>query len=243
MKKIVFGMLGALYALAVIYGVTFEKYHFLCDAFVGLLLLLIPIFAFFHTEKGGRCLKKIRGKYYLNITGSSAKNLSVGENVRIVYPKQVKFGENCSVGKQVDIFPLMGNNGKTYSGKISIGNGVAIGDYNRFASMDLIEIQDNVLFAAYVHITDHSHEFRNCELPIMHQGVYGKGRVTIEQGSWLGFRAEILSGVTVGRNSVVAAGAVVTKDVPPYSVVAGCPAKVIKQYDFSKKEWVGVDEH
>ena len=51
-------------------------------------------------------------------------------------------------------------------------------------------------------------------------------------------RASILSGVTVGEHSVVAAGAVVTKDVPAYSVVAGCPAKVISRFNPERKEWV-----
>ena len=72
------------------------------------------------------------------------------------------------------------------------------------------------------------------------QGVFTKGPVRIKKGAWLGFRCNILSGVTVGEHSVIAAGAIVTKNVPPYSVVAGCPARVIKKYDFDKQEWIKV---
>lgn len=60
-----------------------------------------------------------------------------------------------------------------------------------------------------------------------------KGRVIVEDDVWIGFRSIIMSGVTLGRGCVVAAGAVVTKDVPPYSIVGGCPARVIK-YRFEK---------
>ena len=59
----------------------------------------------------------------------------------------------------------------------------------------------------------------------------------IEDDCWLGFGCEILSGVHIGRHSIVAARAVVTKNVPPYSVVAGNPAKIVKQYNFDKALW------
>ncbi len=64
-------------------------------------------------------------------------------------------------------------------------------------------------------------------MPVNLQGVIRKG-VKIENGVWIGARAVILDGVTVGNNSIVAAGSIVNKDVPPYSIVGGVPAKLIK---------------
>lgn len=64
-----------------------------------------------------------------------------------------------------------------------------------------------------------------------------KGPVIIEDDCWLGFNCEVLSGVHIGKHSIVAARAVVTKDIPPYSIVAGNPARVIKQYNFETKLW------
>ena len=75
-------------------------------------------------------------------------------------------------------------------------------------------------------------------LPICKQPIIHKGPIIIKKGSWLAFGCHILSGVTIGEHSVVAANSVVTKDVPPYSVVAGNPARIVKQYDFEKKKWV-----
>jgi acetyltransferase-like isoleucine patch superfamily enzyme len=62
-----------------------------------------------------------------------------------------------------------------------------------------------------------------------------KDQVLVGEGSWIGFRANILSGVTIGKHCVVAAGAVVTRSVPDYCVVAGCPARIIKKYDFQMR--------
>ena len=120
---------------------------------------------------------------------------------------------------------------------ITVGNRVHIGAMDRIASMNEVIIEDDVLFAAFVHITDHSHEFRNVDVPISTQGAYSKGSVRIKRGAWLAFGCHVLSGVTVGENSVVAANSVVTKDVPPYTVVAGNPAKVVKRYNFETGQW------
>lgn len=106
--------------------------------------------------------------------------------------------------------------------------------------MNEVRIDDDVLFAAFVHITDHSHDYQDIALPINKQGVISKGPVHICRGAWLAFGCHVLSGVTVGEHSVVAANAVVTKDVPPYTVVAGNPARIVRQYDFESREWLPV---
>ena len=88
-----------------------------------------------------------------------------------------------------------------------------------------------------MHITDHSHGYEDITKPIMPQELISKGPVVIEDDCWLGFGCEILSGVHIGRHSVVAARAVVTKDVPAYSIVAGNPARIVKQYNKETKKW------
>jgi acetyltransferase-like isoleucine patch superfamily enzyme len=68
------------------------------------------------------------------------------------------------------------------------------------------------------------------------------GKVVIEEGAFIGINAVILPGVTVGRNAVVAASSVVTKDVPPFTVVAGNPAAVVKRYNVIDRSWERVVE-
>jgi acetyltransferase-like isoleucine patch superfamily enzyme len=210
--------------------------HFLCVFVIYSWIIFLAVFVCYAviklSGKWNAASRRINGLFF----NKDCKNLLISDNVRITNKDRVHIGSNVSIGKNVDIFPLGGN----YPSKVIIGNNVIIGDYNRFASCDCVEIGDDVLFAAYVHITDHSHEFKDISKPVVKQGVFSKGSVKIGKGSWLGYRSEVLSGVTIGEHCVIAAGAIVTKDIPSYSVAAGIPAKVIKRYDIEQEEWVNV---
>lgn len=170
------------------------------------------------------------------------KNLRIGANVKIFQPEKIQVGDNVDIADDVVFAPLVKHNGKEYKSEIIIGNNVHFGTQDRIASKDMVIIEDDVLFAAFVHVTDHSHDYHNVELPIAKQGVIGKGKVVIKKGAWLAFGCHILSGVTVGENSVVAANAVVTRDVPPYSVVAGNPARVVSKYNFQTAQWEKINK-
>jgi acetyltransferase-like isoleucine patch superfamily enzyme len=91
-----------------------------------------------------------------------------------------------------------------------------------------IVIEDDVLIAPNVFITTNNHNYNNPNIPIRLQGGVSKD-VILKKGCWIATNVVILPGVTIGKNSVVAAGAVVTRDVPDYCIVAGIPAKVIKE--------------
>jgi acetyltransferase-like isoleucine patch superfamily enzyme len=82
-----------------------------------------------------------------------------------------------------------------------------------------------------------NHSYEDLDTPISKQKE-STALITVEDDCWIGANAVITAGVTIGKHSVVAAGAVVTKNIPPYSVAVGNPARVIKQYDFEKKQWV-----
>jgi acetyltransferase-like isoleucine patch superfamily enzyme len=88
---------------------------------------------------------------------------------------------------------------------------------------------------------DHGHAYEDIGVPIREQGVTEGGRIRIGQGSWIGFGAAIVcpkGELTLGRNCVVGANSVVMRSFPPYSVISGNPARVIKQYDPAKNRWV-----
>ena len=109
---------------------------------------------------------------------------------------------------------------------------VIIGDYTRVGLHNTIigpvRIGNNVNLAQGITVTALNHNFDDTTKRIDQQGVTTKA-VTINDDVWIGANAVVLPGVTIGTHSVVAAGAVVSKDVPPYTIVAGVPAKVIKQ--------------
>ena len=92
-----------------------------------------------------------------------------------------------------------------------------------------ITIEDDVMLGSGVHIYVHNHKFDDPSIPIIHQGHYSSKPVLIERGSWISACSIILPGVTIGKNAVVGAGSVVTKDVAAYTIVAGNPAKALQR--------------
>lgn len=140
-------------------------------------------------------------------------------------------GENVRVGVNCDFIPS----------HIHIGNNVSIGSHASFlASISHIYIDDYVIFGPHVTIRGGDHRIDVIGKHIAEIGEDEKlsendADVHIEGGSWIGCNVTILKGCTIGRGAVVAAGSVVTKNIPPYSIAAGIPARVIK-YRFSPAE-------
>lgn len=104
-----------------------------------------------------------------------------------------------------------------------------------------VHIGDNVLLAQNVVLSGINHSYEDIDVPISQQG-YLTNMVAVADDVWVGANSVITSGVSIGTHSVVAGGSVVVKSVPPYCVVAGNPARVIKRYDFSTKKWLRVNE-
>lgn len=111
---------------------------------------------------------------------------------------------------------------------LTIGDGTYIGRFVHINAWQNVVIENNVLIADRVFISDSSHNFENTEVPIRLQGDRFEGQVLLKEGCWLGIGVVVLPGVTIGKNAVVASNSVVTKDVPDYGVVGGIPAKLIK---------------
>ena len=115
--------------------------------------------------------------------------------------------------------------------RLRIGDNTSIQQGCQIIAAEKITIGKNILIAANVLITDHDHLFNHpTKPPALLRGLK-KAAVTIEDGCWLGYGCAILKGVTIGKRSVIGANAVVTKNIPPYSVVVGSPAKVIRKID------------
>ena len=112
--------------------------------------------------------------------------------------------------------------------KISLGNNVSVNRMTEINGEGSIEIGDNTRIGPYVFITSTNHIFNNKSLEITKQG-HKKGKVIIEEDCWIGANVTILSDVRIGKGSIIGAGSIVTKDVLPYCVYAGNPAKIIKK--------------
>ena len=124
---------------------------------------------------------------------------------------------------------------------ILLDDGCVIARRSMISAKNKIHLKHNVILSASVLIMDHAHAYEDVSLPIEQQGVTEGGTICIEEGCWIGQGAAIVcnSGeLVVGKNSVIAANALVTRSVPAYSVVSGNPARVVKQYDVVKQKWV-----
>lgn len=119
-------------------------------------------------------------------------------------------------------------------GQVTIGTRSRIGIGN--VVIGPVTIGDNVILAQNIVISGLNHAYKDVTTPIHLQPVECS-QINIEDDCWIGANAVITAGVTIGRHSVVAGGSVVTKNVPPYCVAAGNPAKVIKRYNAETDKW------
>ena len=146
----------------------------------------------------------------------------------------ISIGDNSLVAGEILVFQ--------HGGQISIGSWCYIGENARIWSAGKIEIGDRVLISHNVNIFDSlTHpldaELRHAQFrEILSQGHpsaidLGESPVQIKEDAWIGANSIILRGVTIGKAAVVGAGSVVTQDVPPFTVVAGNPARIIRKLD------------
>lgn len=169
-----------------------------------------------------------------DVTIRQASYIHVGRNfiaqdhceINGLSQKGLVFGDKVTIGSYAIIRPTNLYGGKAGVG-LKVGNNSSIGPYAYIGCSGYIEIGDNVMMSPRVSIYSENHNFSETEFPMIEQGVT-RSFVKIEDDCWIAANAVILAGVTVGKGSVVAAGSIVTKDVPPYSIVAGNPAKIIK---------------
>jgi acetyltransferase-like isoleucine patch superfamily enzyme len=161
-------------------------------------------------------------------------------------PLQIDGGKNISIGKQVNIqyktwlaaLPLTGSD----KCQLIIEDGAVIGHFNHIYATKSIIIEENALTADRVYISDNLHDYSDPAIPIKNQKIIQKSEVIIGSGCWIGENVSII-GASVGKNSVIGANSVVTKDIPDYCVAVGIPARIIKRYNFKTNTWERTDSN
>lgn len=143
----------------------------------------------------------------------------------------ITIGSNVVFGKNTVLTAWDCYQGLDYTPDITIGENCSFGEYNHITAINRIQIGCGVLTGRWVTITDNSHgmtDFESLKLKPLKRQLCSKGPVIIGNNVWIGDKATILPNVTIGDGAVIAANSVVTKDVPPYSVVGGNPARILK---------------
>jgi acetyltransferase-like isoleucine patch superfamily enzyme len=116
--------------------------------------------------------------------------------------------------------------------RVRIGSGTFLNLNNMVAAVESVEIGDHCMFANGCFITDGNHRFDDPDTPVPYQGFTTKGPTRIGDNVWCGANVVITSGVTVGDRCVIGANSVVTQDLPPRSIAAGVPAKVLREIEY-----------
>ena len=146
-------------------------------------------------------------------------HVAMGARVRFLGPVRLFIGSHSALFDDVILSGV---------GEVHIGDRSTIGHNSVLVSRERIQIGNDCMLAAFCYVLDVDHEFDDPAAPIPQQGLRVKP-VVVGNDVWVGAGSFILRGVTIGDGAVVAANSVVTEDVPPYTVVAGSPARVIKK--------------
>lgn len=190
-------------------------------------------------------LRAILYRLILKMDGLAA----IERNVRLRFASNIRLGKGCYLDENVYIHATpggvtIGENTLVMHGAILhvynfrnlpqagiwIGRDSLIGEYTVIRGQGGVKIGDRVYTSPMTQLIAVNHVFEDPERPFVEQGITAQG-IVVEDDVWLGANAVITDGVRVGRGAVVAAGAVVTEDVPPHTVVGGVPARVIRTID------------
>lgn len=159
-------------------------------------------------------------------------------------PSSIFGGDMISLGSQVHVWHsarLEAFRSEPSIVRLQIGDDTVIQPFAHIGAAECIEIGRGVLMASHVYITDHDHDFSEPSSPVISNRRLVIAPVRIGDFVWLGERVMVLKGVTVGERSVIGAGSIVTRDIPPLSLAVGSPARVVRRYDAEQGGWLRVD--
>jgi acetyltransferase-like isoleucine patch superfamily enzyme len=182
--------------------------------------------------------------------GNTPKNLIIELPRRIYDADKMFIGDNVLIGPgallvaqthyptEVMQHPQEPQPVQTFNPRITIGDRVTSTGGLTLAAMREITIEDDVMFASNVMVSDGLHGFDNANEPYKYQRMCKIAPVKIGRGCWIGQNVVIMPGVTIGELSIVGANSVVTRSIPARTIAVGAPVKVIKQWDEATQRWV-----
>ena len=185
----------------------------------------------------------LRGIFYRFIFKKIGKGVLFGKSVCIRHPYKISIGDNAIIDENVMLDAKgIDNNGITIGEGVFLGrntiisckNGdvvlhprVNLGFNSYIVSLNNVEVGENTLFAAYTYVIGGGHVPEEIYVPLKDQNTHGIG-IKIGRDCWLGAKSMVMDGCNIGDYCIIGAGAIVTKNIPDYSVAVGMPARVVK---------------
>ena len=184
---------------------------------------------------------------------NTPRNLTIRMPRTINAPERISIGDDVWLGPGSLLLPVLRfprpplwpdskprTSEQSFEPKIVIGNRVTATASLTLGAHEAIIIEDDVMFAANVNLTDGFHGFENADEPYKYQPISRIAPIVIKRGCWIGQNAVILPGVTIGELSIIGANSVVTRDIPARCIAVGAPARVIRKWDADTRQWVEV---
>lgn len=165
-----------------------------------------------------------------------------GRGARVIWPLRIVGARYVRIGKRVTIqygayIAVLPREGQ--AAVLEIGEGTQVGNFVHVICTRRIEIGENVLVADRVYISDNRHEYEDVSRPVMDQPLRQLGDVSVGAGSWIGENVCIM-GCRIGKNCVIGANSIVTRDIPDYSVAYGAPAVPVKRFCLETGTWQAI---
>jgi acetyltransferase-like isoleucine patch superfamily enzyme len=182
---------------------------------------------------------------------TTPRNLTIRMPRTINAPERISIGDDVWLGPGSLLLPVLRfprpplwpdskprTSEQSFEPTIVIGNRVTATANLTLGAHEAILIEDDVLFAANVHLSDGFHGFENADEPYKYQPISRIAPIVIKRGCWIGQNVVILPGVTIGELSIIGANSVVTRDIPARCIAVGTPARVIRKWDAGTRQWV-----
>jgi acetyltransferase-like isoleucine patch superfamily enzyme len=189
----------------------------------------------------------LRKLCYPRLMKNVGRGVIFGQNVTLRYPQKIDIGEHVVIDDHC-VLDARGDSNQGIvigdhvmlarniilgckNGNIQLGNHIGIGAHSMIQAIgaSAVQVGNHVIMGPYTYLVGGSHyNDERIDIPVAQQGLKSKGGIRIHDNVWLGARVTVLDGVTIGHDAFVAAGAVVTRDVPAYAIVGGVPAKIIR---------------
>jgi lipopolysaccharide O-acetyltransferase len=167
----------------------------------------------------------------------------VGPEAKILRPRAIIGGEHLTIESSVfihrhsTIYAIDQRGSQRFKPRIYIGTKCYIGVYATIIAVNEVTIEEYCVLSDYVFISDVAHGLDPLAGPILEQPLESKGPVRLGKGTFVGFRATIMPGVTLGSHCVVGSNSVVTRSFPAYSMLVGSPARCVKKFSVEEKCW------
>lgn len=199
---------------------------------------IVRILRFFHSNRVVSTWKKMNDLAKLPVFKSLGEGTSIMQPFYSGNSECINIGSGCRIGMGSDFGVIIR---PEFKGEITIGNNVSITARCQIFSIIDVKIEDDVLIASNVFISDCSHGYKKGNIPYNLQPFEPYGAIRIGKGTWVGQNVVILQGVNIGKQCIIGANSIVKDSIPDYSIAFGNPAKVIKKWDDHANKWVSVN--